>query len=59
MERLLREHHGAIRNGPQTVKWDMRLADFPGLLAQPAALKLAKPHAIMFDAFSPAKNPAM
>jgi tRNA U34 5-methylaminomethyl-2-thiouridine-forming methyltransferase MnmC len=29
------------------------------LLAQPAALTLAQPHAIMFDAFSPAKNPAM
>ena len=37
----------------------MHLADFPALLAQPSALALAKPHAIMFDAFSPAKNPAM
>ena len=37
----------------------MHLADFPTLLTQPAARKLAKPHAIMFDAFSPATNPAM
>jgi hypothetical protein len=29
------------------------------LLAQPAAGQLDKPHAIMFDAFSPATNPAM
>jgi len=59
LERLLREHHCAFQDGPQTVRWDMHLADFPGLLAQPAALALARPHAIMFDAFSPATNPAM
>jgi tRNA U34 5-methylaminomethyl-2-thiouridine-forming methyltransferase MnmC len=56
---LLAEHHCSFQDGPQTVTWEMHLADFPGLLAQPAAQKLAKPHAIMFDAFSPAKNPAM
>ena len=59
LERLLREHCCAFQEGAQTVTWDMHLADFPALLRQPAALALAKPHAIMFDAFSPAKNPAM
>src|ERR1035437_9442708 len=59
LERLLREQRCAFQKGTQTVTWDMHLADFPALLAQPAALALAKPHAIMFDAFSPAKNPAM
>jgi tRNA U34 5-methylaminomethyl-2-thiouridine-forming methyltransferase MnmC len=59
LDRLLREHHCSFRDGAQTVRWDMHLADFPGLLAQPAARELAKPHAIMFDAFSPATNPAM
>ena len=59
LERLLREHRCTFQDGPQKVEWDMHLADFPGLLAQPAAQKLAKPHAIMFDAFSPARNPAM
>ena len=59
LERLLREHHCAFQDGALTVKWDMHLADFPALLAEPAARKLAKPYAIMFDAFSPAKNPAM
>jgi tRNA U34 5-methylaminomethyl-2-thiouridine-forming methyltransferase MnmC len=59
LQRLLREHHCAFQDGPQTVRWDVHLADFPGLLAQPAAAALAQPHAIMFDAFSPATNPAM
>jgi tRNA U34 5-methylaminomethyl-2-thiouridine-forming methyltransferase MnmC len=59
LECLLRERHCAFQDGPQAVTWDMHLADFPELLAQPAARKLPKPHAIMFDAFSPAKNPAM
>ena len=49
----------SLKNGPQTVKWDMHLADFPTLLARPAAGDLAKPQLIMFDAFSPARNPAM
>ncbi len=59
LERLLHDHHCTFQDGALTVKWDMHLADFPTLLTQPAALKFAKPHAIMFDAFSPAKNPAM
>jgi tRNA U34 5-methylaminomethyl-2-thiouridine-forming methyltransferase MnmC len=59
LERLLRDHHCAFQDGQQTVKWDMHLADFPGLLTQAATRKLAKPHVIMFDAFSPATNPAM
>ena len=59
LERLLRDHHCAFQDGPQTVKWDMHQADFPTLLTQPATRKLAQPHVIMFDAFSPATNPAM
>ena len=59
LERLLHEQHCAFQDDALTVNWDMHLADFPALLAQPSALKLAQPHAIMFDAFSPAKNPAM
>ena len=59
LESLLRDHHSTFQEGVQTVKWDVHLSDFPALMAQPAALALAKPHAIMFDAFSSAKNPAM
>jgi len=46
-------------NGAHTVNWQFHLGDFPTLLTQPAAPTLPKPHAILFDAFSPAKNPAM
>jgi tRNA U34 5-methylaminomethyl-2-thiouridine-forming methyltransferase MnmC len=59
LERLLHDHHCCFHDGPQNVQWDMHLADFPTLLTQPAARKLAPPHVIMFDAFSPATNPAM
>jgi hypothetical protein len=37
----------------------LHLADFPSLVGSDDASRLPKPHAIMFDAFSPAKNPAM
>jgi tRNA U34 5-methylaminomethyl-2-thiouridine-forming methyltransferase MnmC len=35
------------------------VADFPSLLGGAVAARLPKPHLVMFDAFSPAKNPAM
>ena len=48
------------------MQWELHLGDFPGLLqalahppAPSSARKLPAPHAILFDAFSPAKNPAM
>jgi queuine tRNA-ribosyltransferase len=43
----------------RSVKWRVLVADFPSLLATPGAALLPKPHGIMFDAFSPARNPAM
>ncbi len=57
--RLLREHQVSFPDGRLTVRWNFHLADFPTLLAQPVAHTFTPPHAIMFDAFSPAKNPAM
>jgi tRNA U34 5-methylaminomethyl-2-thiouridine-forming methyltransferase MnmC len=59
LERLLHDRHCTFQNDAQTVKWDMHLGDFPSLLTQPGTRKFAKPHVIMFDAFSPAANPAM
>jgi tRNA U34 5-methylaminomethyl-2-thiouridine-forming methyltransferase MnmC len=43
------------------VDWEVHVADFPEvwLASDRAAEKWAKPDAILFDAFSPAKNPAM
>lgn len=46
-------------DGAHQVSWEFHLGDFPTLLTQPSAATLPKPHAILFDAFSPAKNPAM
>jgi tRNA U34 5-methylaminomethyl-2-thiouridine-forming methyltransferase MnmC len=47
----------AFESGNQSVSWELHQADFPSLLAGPE--KLPAPHAILFDAFSPATNPAM
>lgn len=41
------------------VNWHVQVADFPTLVNSPAAAAWPKPDAILFDAFSPAKNPAM
>ena len=59
VRRLLERGEVAFENGVQTVQWEMHLADFPALLTQPLAQRLPKPHAILFDAYSPATNPAM
>lgn len=72
LQELLRANRVAFADGPQAVDWELHLADFPSLLESwsprfsvpPDKLKLGPqrapaPHAILFDAFSPAKNPAM
>jgi tRNA U34 5-methylaminomethyl-2-thiouridine-forming methyltransferase MnmC len=59
LEQLLRDRHCTFQDGAQTVQWEVHVADFPSLLTEPVARKLAQPHVIMFDAFSPATNPAM
>jgi hypothetical protein len=56
---LISKQHVAFKQSDLAVDWDIHLADFPTLLSQPIAGALPKPHAIMFDAFSPAKNPSM
>ena len=59
LQQLITGRKVSFEEGGQRVDWELHLADFPTLLAQTAAQRIAKPHAIMFDAFSPAKNPAM
>jgi len=59
LEQLLRQGNTSFQDGAREVIWDAWVADFPALLGRPEAARLPKPHAIMFDAFSPAKNPAM
>jgi tRNA U34 5-methylaminomethyl-2-thiouridine-forming methyltransferase MnmC len=56
---LLNDRTTQFQEALSSVRWELHLADFPGLLRQPSAATLAKPHLILFDAFSPAKNPAM
>lgn len=60
---LLNAKRVMFEDGKQSVKWELHLGDFPTLLSDSKLktknLKLPPPHAILFDAFSPAKNPAM
>jgi tRNA U34 5-methylaminomethyl-2-thiouridine-forming methyltransferase MnmC len=56
---LLQDQRVSFEAGEQKVRWEVHVADFPTLLTQSSSRTFAKPHAIMFDAFSPAKNPAM
>lgn len=46
-------------DGAHDVSWQLQLGDFPAWLAAPQLSGVPAPHAIMFDAFSPARNPAM
>ena len=56
---LLRSGHTEFVDGARTVNWRLHIGDFPSLIAGEDAGSIAKPHAILFDPFSPAKNPAM
>jgi len=56
-----------FQNGKSPVTWDFHLGDFPAWLERRSPTRPVSavgsengaPHAILFDAFSPAKNPAM
>lgn len=61
--RLLQDGSAEFTNGSQTVQWKVCLGDFPNLLRNAVTelpfRALPAPHAILFDAYSPARNPAM
>jgi len=59
LQDLLRRQRTSFQDAAQIVTWEVQVADFPTLLNESAAKSFAKPHTILFDAFSPAKNPAM
>ena len=44
-------------DGARTVEWEVWVVDFPTFLGQAEARELAKPHAVLFDSYSPAANP--
>jgi tRNA U34 5-methylaminomethyl-2-thiouridine-forming methyltransferase MnmC len=59
---LCQSHRATFQNGALTVDWEFHLGDFPAWIAARAAGANSitpAPHAIFYDAFSPAKNPAM
>ncbi|HEX5398792.1 MAG TPA: MnmC family methyltransferase, partial [Verrucomicrobiae bacterium] len=60
---LLQTQSVIFQSGRLAVVWEFHLGDFPSLLANSTLkvnhLELPSPTAIFFDAFSPAKNPAM
>lgn len=47
------------KEGPRRVRWQVVEGDFPSRLKEAAAHHWPAPHGILFDAFSPARNPAM
>ncbi len=60
LQEFIREHQVDFQDGAQTVNWEFHLGDFPAWLgSQKSGRVPAPPHAILFDAYSPARNPAM
>ncbi len=57
LDELLRTQRTKFRHGALKVSWEIHVGDFPSALA--ADPNWPAPHAIFFDAFSPARNPAM
>lgn len=59
LRELLRSGETQFTHGSQAVRWTFCLADFPSLMADADPGTFPKPDAILFDPYSPAKNPAM
>ena len=59
LQTLIEEGAVEFNVGPLRVEWELVRGDFPAWLRSPAAPGMAKPHAILFDPFSPARNPGM
>jgi len=58
VEQLLKNHCAVFKDGNHQVTWELHLGDFPAFIRHPPT-SILHPHCILFDAFSPAKNPAM
>jgi tRNA U34 5-methylaminomethyl-2-thiouridine-forming methyltransferase MnmC len=58
VDRLLAAGSVQFLNRRQSVDWTAHIGDFPSLLRSSGA-QWPKPHAIFFDPYSPARNPAM
>jgi len=56
---ILAGRRASFRVGSCAVQWEVCLADFPQRLAEAPTQQWGKPRVILFDPWSPAKNPAM
>lgn len=59
IECLLAEGVAQFEHGSQRVHWRFLGGDFPTLVGGDQALSWPKPDAVLFDAYSPARNPEM
>ncbi len=60
LQKFICDQRVIFRDGAQSVNWGFHLGDFPTWLdTNNAGRAPAPPHAILFDAYSPARNPAM
>jgi tRNA U34 5-methylaminomethyl-2-thiouridine-forming methyltransferase MnmC len=62
LSELLRTQRVTFLNGQQMVDWNFHLGDFPAWLkaeSENRKIEIPAPHAILFDAYSPARNPTM
>jgi tRNA U34 5-methylaminomethyl-2-thiouridine-forming methyltransferase MnmC len=63
LQEFLRKYRVKFLDGQQSVNWEIHHGDFPTLISKleigDRKSEIPAPHAIFFDAFSPAKNPAM
>lgn len=59
LKELIEVHRVERKEGSRKFLWEFHLGDFPSLLNSSRARSIPAPHAILFDAFSPATNPAM
>ena len=63
LQEFIREQRVTFHDGGQAVNWEFHLGDFPALLQKAGSRKqkveMPAPDAILFDAYSPARNPAM
>ena len=58
VQSLLRDHQTIFEDAHRQITWQLHLSDFPSLIRNPQST-IRNPNCILFDAFSPAKNPAM
>lgn len=59
LEELLAKRRVRFSSGDAEIEWEFHLADFPAFLPGARTRQIPAPHAVMFDAYSPATNPSM